>query len=102
LKLPQDTTLALFRIFQEAVSNAVRHGGATEVNVEAALDDSGIVKFRISDNGVGFMPDTETIGLLLQEGRRGLNGMRRRVELLGGNFDLWSEPGKGTIITVRI
>ncbi|MDR3279078.1 MAG: sensor histidine kinase [Synergistaceae bacterium] len=102
LDVPQETTLALFRIFQEAVSNAVRHGGATEVNVDANPHEGGGVEFRISDNGVGFKPDAETIGLLLQEGRRGLTGMKRRVELLGGEFNLWSEPGSGTIITVVI
>jgi signal transduction histidine kinase len=104
LEVSQETTLALFRIFQEAVSNAVRHGGADIVNVEAVkYDISGrMVELRISDNGSGFQPDAETINALVQEGRRGLAGMKRRVELLEGEFDLRSEPGKGTIITVKI
>jgi signal transduction histidine kinase len=103
LDLPQETTLALFRIFQEAVSNAVRHGNATEVTVDAIPSEGErIVEFTISDNGVGFKPDLEVIGALIQEGRRGLTGMKRRVELLGGEFKLWSEPGKGTRITVKI
>jgi signal transduction histidine kinase len=103
LDLPQEKTLAIFRILQEAISNAARHGGASEVNVETVKCDGGrMVECRISDNGRGFTPDTETVNVLVQEGRRGLAGMKRRVELLGGEFDLWSEPGKGTIITVRI
>jgi signal transduction histidine kinase len=103
LDVPQEKTLAVFRIFQEAVSNAARHGGADEVNVEAVkCEDGKTVEFKISDNGKGFKPDAETANLLAQEGRRGLAGMKRRVELLGGAFDLWSEPGMGTTITVRI
>ncbi|MDR3075951.1 MAG: sensor histidine kinase [Synergistaceae bacterium] len=101
LDLPQEATLAIFRIFQEAVSNAVRHGGASVVNVEALKRDDGI-EFKISDNGAGFEPDGKTADELVQEGKRGLSGMRRRVEMLGGKFDLWSEPGKGTTITVRM
>jgi signal transduction histidine kinase len=103
LDVPQEKTLAIFRIFQEAVSNAARHGGADEVDVEAVkYDDGRMVEFRISDNGKGFKPDSETANVLVQEGRRGLAGMKRRVELLGGEFDLCSEPGMGTTITVRI
>jgi signal transduction histidine kinase len=102
LNVPQEITLALFRIFQEAVSNAVRHGNAAEVGVDVREDEEGRLEFRVADNGVGFEPDEETLGMLLQEGRRGLTGMKRRVEMLGGEFDIWSEPGNGTIITVRI
>jgi signal transduction histidine kinase len=103
LNVSQEITLALFRIFQEAVSNAVRHGMADVVNVEAVkCENEGTVEFKISDNGTGFKPETENATVLMQEGRRGLTGMRRRVELLEGRFDLWSEPGHGTIITVRI
>jgi signal transduction histidine kinase len=103
LNVSGEITLALFRIFQEAVSNAVRHGAADVVNVEAVkCEDGGTVEFKISDNGTGFRPEAGNATVLMQEGRRGLTGMRRRVELLEGRFDLWSEPGKGTIITVRI
>jgi signal transduction histidine kinase len=103
LNVSQEITLALFRIFQEAVSNAVRHGMADTVNVEAVkCDDGGTVEFKISDNGKGFRPEAENMTALMQEGRRGLTGMRRRVELLEGRFDLRSKPGEGTVITVRI
>ncbi|MDR1966770.1 MAG: sensor histidine kinase [Synergistaceae bacterium] len=103
LTAPQETTLAIFRIFQEAVSNAVRHGMASIVNVDALpCKDGRSVEFRVSDNGIGFTPDMEATHLLVQEGRRGLAGMKRRVELLGGEFELWSEPGNGTRVTVRI
>ena len=102
LDAPRETTLAIFRIFQEAVSNAARHGGADVVNVEASRTANGGVEFRVSDNGTGFSPDEKNPDELIQEGKRGLSGMRRRVELLEGDFSLWSEPGHGTTITVTI
>jgi signal transduction histidine kinase len=103
LDVPQETTLALFRIFQEAVSNAVRHGNADTVSVEASLRGGGrTLEFIISDNGTGFVPEAETPDTLVQKGQRGLAGMRRRVELLGGELEIKSAPGKGAEITVRI
>ncbi|MDR1472550.1 MAG: sensor histidine kinase [Synergistaceae bacterium] len=103
LDIPQEITLALFRIFQEAVSNAVRHGGAACVNVDARRGAKDrMVEFRISDDGSGFEPTPEMMGRLVHEGKRGLNGMRQRVELLGGEYELSSEPGRGTAITIRI
>jgi signal transduction histidine kinase len=103
LEVSQETTLALFRIFQEAVSNAVRHGHADTVSVEASRCGSGrSLEFIISDNGAGFVPEAETPDTLVQKGQRGLTGMRRRVELLGGEFEIKSAPGEGAAITVRI
>jgi signal transduction histidine kinase len=103
LEISQEATLALFRIFQEAVSNAVRHGGATEVTLDARSDPGGkSVEFVVSDNGSGFNPDDKIMSDLVREGKRGLNGMRQRVELLGGECEIWAEPGKGTRITIRI
>jgi signal transduction histidine kinase len=103
LEISQEATLALFRIFQEAVSNAVRHGGATEVTVDARRDPAGrSVEFVVSDNGSGFNPEDKIMGDLVRDGKRGLNGMRQRVELLGGEYELWSEVGSGTRITIRI
>ncbi|MDR0616911.1 MAG: sensor histidine kinase [Synergistaceae bacterium] len=102
LDIPMEQTLALFRIFQEAVSNAVRHGNATQVDVEVSrLAGSGVM-FRVSDNGDGFEPRLDMMDALRLEGKRGLNGMRQRAELLGGKFELTSAPGKGTVITITI
>jgi signal transduction histidine kinase len=103
LDISQEATLAIFRIFQEAVSNAVRHGGATEVTVDARRDPEGkSAEFVISDNGSGFNPNDKIMSDLVRDGKRGLNGMRQRVELLGGEYELWSEPGHGTRIMIRI
>ena len=102
LELPQGSTLALFRIFQEAVSNAVRHGGATEVRVDATRREDGSVSFSVTDNGNGFDPSASTTDDLMREGKRGLNGMRQRVDLLGGHCRIVSKPGEGTKISINV
>jgi PAS domain S-box-containing protein len=87
---------AVFRILQEALTNIVRHAGATQVDVslQAAPDR---VSLRIHDNGRGITPaelsDRKAIGLL---------GMRERAEGVGGNVSIAGEPGKGTKVLVTI
>jgi signal transduction histidine kinase len=105
IDIPLEQTLAFFRVFQEAVSNAVRHGGATEVEMELLRreDGDGVI-FQVSDNGRGFdlFDLVGRMEALRLEGKRGLNGMRQRAELLGGKFGLVSSTGKGTSITITI
>lgn len=100
IEVGQDATLALYRIFQEAVSNAARHGKASEVDLEAAFTETGEVCITIADNGVGFTPHPEMNSELMKDGKRGLNGMRQRIELLGGTYCVHSAPGEGTKIVV--
>jgi signal transduction histidine kinase len=102
LEIPLAQTLAIFRIFQEAVSNSVRHGKATEVDVEVKRAGPDALKFTVRDNGKGFDPGGGMMETLLMEGKRGLNGMKQRTELLGGEFELISAPGKGAAITITI
>jgi signal transduction histidine kinase len=102
LDIPMEQTLALFRIFQEAVSNSVRHGGATVVDADVSRSADGCVRFRVSDNGSGFTHHSGMMETLRRDGKRGLNGMRQRTELLGGEFELISSPGNGTAITITI
>ena len=108
LELDQEATLALYRIFHEAVSNAVRHGKATEIGVDVSRIDRGKdaeddgVRLFIRDNGSGFHVDRAVLPKLPLMGKRGLAGMKQRVELLGGTYDLESSPGKGTTITVEL
>lgn len=98
----QEVTLALFRIFQEAVSNAVRHGHATEIELGISRGECGELSFRICDNGEGFVFSEDMLGSLLREGKRGLTGMKQRVALLGGDFELRSEPQHGTAIIIKL
>jgi signal transduction histidine kinase len=93
--LPGPVSENLYRILQEALTNVARHAKAETVSVQldAAADP---VRLTVRDQGVGF--DTtrrEWRGL-------GMLGMQERVELLGGTFRLWTEPGRGTEIHVEI
>jgi len=89
-------TLSLLRIFQEAVSNAVRHGNATEVHA-GIREEEGRLLFEIKDNGKGFDAgfDHQTLRL---EGHRGLANMTERMSLMGGTFEVRSAKGEGTTI----
>jgi signal transduction histidine kinase len=85
---------ALLRIAREAVSNAVRHGGASRVHVD--LSRSGdLIRLRVVDRGCGFDPRGRR-----SEGRFGLSSMRERASALGGEFRLASAPGRGTEVEV--
>lgn len=83
---------AFYRIAQEALSNAARHSGAGEVTIRLECSDS--ITLMIRDNGRGFDE------LHIRPGV-GLSSMKERMAALGGKLDIWSEPGKGTLITAQ-
>lgn len=92
--------ITLYRILQETLTNAHRHGQATRVVVKAVEDEAG-VSMEVSDDGAGFDPDAvqrRRPGMPLA--RFGLYGMRDRAQILGGSFTATSAPGAGT--TVRV
>ena len=89
---PLATKIALYRILSEALSNAARHGGGAGVEVRVTEED-GSMLVEVTDRGPGF-DRRQRPG----EGHLGLAGMRERTELLGGRFELESEPGAGTRI----
>ncbi len=86
---------ALYRIVQEALTNIVKHAQAHSVSIVVATGD-GTVRAVIEDDGVGF-ETTE-----VRDGALGLVGMRERILLLGGRFDLTSTPGSGTTLLVEL
>jgi PAS domain S-box-containing protein len=96
LALDEDRMTALFRICQEALTNVTRYAQATSVHIILETDGKEIL-LRISDNGRG-ITDAEAKGIK----SFGLLGMRERARLLGGTFDIGSETGGGTALTVRI
>jgi signal transduction histidine kinase len=95
-ELGHERTLSLLRIFQEAVSNAVRHGDATEVRVHMYEKGDRLI-FEIKDNGKGFDANINHETLRL-EGHRGLANMTERMSLMGGTLEVNSSEGKGTHI----
>lgn len=88
--------LALFRIFQETLTNVARHAQATAVIVKLAEEDGQIV-LRVSDNGRGI-----TEADMAQSRSFGVLGMRERVSLLRGEFSIQGVDGQGTTIVVRL
>jgi len=92
--LSKEVELCLFRVAQEAVNNAVRHGNAKQVDIH--LQKQGdVVRMRVTDTGIGFDPAASGDGL-------GLVSMRERLRLLGGQLMLKSEVGKGTEVTAEL
>ncbi len=92
--------ITFYRILQEALNNAARHGSATEVTVRLREGPAGIT-MEVRDNGRGFEPDDVRRPTPGQpQARFGLFGMRDRAQLLGGSLDVWSRPGSGSLITV--
>src|SRR5215218_4774087 len=99
-RLPPEVETTLFRVAQEALTNVRKHARSAAVHV--VLDRSGkAVRLMVRDEGRGFRPDEATKSNGPGE-RVGLSGMRERLSLLGGRFDLQSEPGSGTTVTAEV
>ncbi|MGP0076584.1 MAG: two-component regulator propeller domain-containing protein [Bryobacteraceae bacterium] len=96
--LPEETEQHLLRIAQEAVTNAVKHAHASQVNIHLEMAQRKL-SLRVADNGRGFEQDEafSEVG-----GHFGLLGMRERAERLGGELRLHSEPGQGTEVAVTV
>ncbi len=96
--LPPDMGVALFRICQESLANITKHAQASAVNVQLSFNDS-TVELNIRDNGKGFDPSATK-----QTGKSGYGLISMRERALGqrGIFDVESEKGQGTTVTVSI
>ena len=95
-RLPTSVETALFRITQEGMNNVVRHAEAHRVEVVLLMDEARVM-LRIADDGRGFDPEAPRSGTHL-----GLWSMRERVEQLGGQFEVASPPGRGTVVKAVI
>ncbi|MEX2578766.1 MAG: PAS domain S-box protein [Verrucomicrobiales bacterium] len=94
LFLKRETAIQIYRIAQEGVRNAVKHGKAERVRLSLVPEDSRIV-LRIEDDGVGMSGSPETGGL-------GLFSMRRRADLIEADFVIHTTPGRGTTIECSV
>jgi signal transduction histidine kinase len=94
VRLAAELETGVYRIVQEALANAAKHGAATHATV-AVVEQDGRVAVSIGDDGAGFDPLTATSGF-------GLAGMSERVELLGGEISVQSGPGHGTTVNVSL
>lgn len=97
--------IALFRVAQEALTNVLKHSGASQAWVRLCFEPNA-VRLQVEDNGRGFQassrPGQATAPAPGGRAAWGLLGMQERAELLGGHFELTPRPGHGTIVTVVI
>lgn len=96
IQLDDETATAVFRIFQESLTNIARHANATEVNVAVDRIDGRLI-MQIEDNGKGIDPsvihDAHSLGII---------GMQERVRLLNGVLTIDGREGLGTTVTVQV
>ena len=96
LDLPAHVEEGLYRLAQEALNNALKHGSATAVTVHVRAE-GGHVVLEVMDNGRGFDPETAA-----RSGGMGLANMRERARQLGASLSILSAPGQGTTIRVSV
>jgi|SRR5579864_1398648 len=98
-RLPAPAETAIYRVVQEALSNAVKHSGATGVWITAQKDDT-VLLCSVRDNGAGFSVDA----IRAERGRRGLglSSMQERLNAVGGTLQIESSPGKGTHLSMSL
>lgn len=97
-RLHQDTEMALFRICQEALTNVLKHAKAATVRLTLSVDTES-VSLKIVDDGCGF--DAESGPAHAAQGL-GLLIMRERLRVVDGSLRIWSRPGAGTSVAVKI
>ena len=96
--LSYEAELAVYRIVQEALSNAVRHAGAARVMIRLSREGE-VVRAEVEDDGRGFDPERPEPSA---SGGLGLFGMRERAAYVGGTVHVDSRPGRGTRVLVEI
>ena len=96
LNLTAKMAIALFRIYQESLTNIARHAGAANVSCTLKVNNDKVI-FNIKDDGVGFdmagIEKKQSLGLL---------GMKERTVMIGGKYNITSEPEMGTTVSVLL
>jgi two-component system, NarL family, sensor histidine kinase UhpB len=95
-EISNDKAITIFRIFQETLTNAARHSGASEIEINLKIND-GMLALTVSDNGRGITDEEIGKGSSL-----GILGMKERISILGGKWDIKGVPGKGTKIKMKV
>lgn len=95
-ELDPDRQRAIYRIVQEALTNAVRHSGASSVEISLHREGRHL-QVRVRDNGSGITPAS-----LSASRSFGLTGMRKRAELCGGRLEIQPHPDRGTVVALEV
>ena len=94
--IPVDIATGIFRIYQEALTNALRHANAHEIKSSLQINNNQLI-LKIRDDGRGIDPNTKP-----NKKSFGLIGIKERTFVMGGKFELKSEPGRGTELCISI
>jgi two-component system sensor histidine kinase DegS len=100
IRMPSAMEAAIYRLVQEAFTNALKHANASRVLLDISYEPH-LITIIIHDNGIGFQSDLIDLGAS-RNSHFGLIGMRERVELIEGRMDIDSNPGQGTKIIIHI
>lgn len=96
IKMNDDHSTAIFRIFQETLTNAARHSKASRIDVTLRADEHELL-LQVQDNGIGISQERKT-----NKKSFGLLGIRERANFMGGEVDIASKPGEGTSIILKV
>jgi PAS domain S-box-containing protein len=100
-RLPAEHELAVYRVAQEAIHNALRHSQADNIGVVVQLRDNNL-QVTIEDDGIGFDVGVDTHARHPEGGGLGLISMRERMEMVAGALTIESSPGAGTTVFVEV
>lgn len=101
VSLGADLRREVYLIFKESINNLVKYSDATEARIEVKIENHALV-VKIADNGRGFDPVGAIKGGVNGFGGNGLPNMRRRAKNLGGSFEIESETGAGTSVSLNV
>jgi signal transduction histidine kinase len=102
-ELTEAAQICLYRVLQEALTNIAKHARAKQVQVSLERNSSEHhVSLIVRDNGLGF--DTQILAAVGSDRPQGIgvSGMKERVEMLGGRFEIKSKPGEGTLLVASL
>ena len=94
--VPDEIATGIFRIFQESLTNVMRHSKATKVGANLSYNDGSLI-LQIVDNGVGYNENE-----ISRKNTLGLLGMKERTLMMEGTFEISSRPGKGTSVIIVV
>ncbi|MGJ3241100.1 MAG: GAF domain-containing sensor histidine kinase [Anaerolineae bacterium] len=98
--LDKDAKGSIFYLIEEAANNSRKYAEAKMIQVKGVIQSKEVI-IQVRDNGRGF--DSSAVDMDYESrGSFGMVNMRERAELIGGTFELYSRPGKGTLVTVRV
>ena len=100
LNVPEETALAIYRIAQEALHNAIQHADASEIAVRLT-EYPDRLRMTVTDDGKGIVGGSD-MGRFVAEGHYGLAGMRERAAMIGGRLEVQSAPDYGTVVVLEL